>query len=289
MDVSRRDLLTHSALGALALGGGIAPPALGALRVAAAGRRDDEAPRFASAREEMRAVIRVQGDLTGRAAPWWYTGYIYGMRPGEAPRKLVRFEGCEINVFAPQPDGSFVQTGRTTTFFQDPDSGAFLEQWDNPYTGERVAVRANILGGRGGRSIWSDAGIEPRFGMGGEAAGQAAVEPQKLHVRWTVYGSWVWMRHDRVYPPGLPQPLAESSSSLVARRDLLERRSSSAPALFSSTYMAPWPAWMLMQGQPGHVIWHADGLKLRAIEELPAGYLERARRLHPEQLATRSV
>ncbi len=71
---------------------------------------------------------------------------------------------------------------------------------------------------------------------------------------------------------------------LVERRDLENRRLKSVPALFSSTYMAPWLGWMGMQGQPGHTIWHADGIKLASVEELPEAYLERIRRLHPGQL-----
>ena len=240
--------------------------------------------RFADRRAEMLAMIRVQADVAGRIAPWWYTGYIYGMRPGEQPRKLVRFEGSEINLFTPQADGTFVQTGRTTSFFSDIDSEQVLESWVNPYTGATVAVRANLLGGAG-RAVWSEAGIDPQFGPAIAAGGAAPTSsPQPLHITWTRYGSRIWVRHDRAYPPGMPAPIGESSTSLIERRDLDNHRLTSIPALFASTYMAPWPTWMGMQGQPGHVIWHADGLKLDRIEDLPAPYLDRLRRLHPQQL-----
>ena len=41
--------------------------------------------------------------------------------------------------------------------------------------------------------------------------------------------------------------------------------------------------------QPGHTIWHADGLKLSRVEELPSAFLDRVRRLHPQQLDLDSV
>jgi hypothetical protein len=43
-------------------------------------------------------------------------------------------------------------------------------------------------------------------------------------------------------------------------------------------------AWLQMQGEPGHVMWHADGLKLASLDELPDAYAERAQRLFPGHL-----
>ncbi len=56
------------------------------------------------------------------------------------------------------------------------------------------------------------------------------------------------------------------------------------PAGFSSTYFAPWPKWMEMTGQPGHVIWHADGVKLESVEDLPEGFHQRMQAQFPERL-----
>jgi hypothetical protein len=239
--------------------------------------------RFASPLAQMLAVIRVTGDLAGTATPWWYTGYIYGMRPGEEPRKLVRFEGCEIYRFFRQAEGRFLQRARTTTFFHDLASGKVLERWTNPYTGATVDVGTNLLGD-GGRMVWEDGRLEPQFRTpDGRALPSGG--PQPLSVSWTPYGDRVWMRHDRVYPPGLPQPIGESSAMLVQRADLDNGKLTAVPALFSSTYIARWLGWMGMKDQPGHTIWHADGVKLRDVEALPEEYLERVRRLHPRQLA----
>jgi hypothetical protein len=42
---------------------------------------------------------------------------------------------------------------------------------------------------------------------------------------------------------------------------------------------------MDMQGQPGFVVWHADGVKLDSVAELPAAYRSRVEALFPERLA----
>lgn len=263
--------------GSVALATASAAPAMA--RDAAAG-----APlRFKHPREELETIIRIHGNLQPLQAPWWYTGYIYGMRPGEAPVKLVKFEGCEINLFNSLGDGSYAQTGRTTSFFRDLQTDDYLDRWTNPYTGREVAVKANVLGGRG-RSVWSEEGVDPQFRMGAASPPPASATPQPLHANWTAFGPWVWLRHDRVYPPGLPQPLSESTSVMFERRHVAERRRSAIPAFFSSTYMVGYPLWMDMKDQPGHAIWHADGIKLGTVDELPPAFLERMQRMHPQQL-----
>jgi hypothetical protein len=44
---------------------------------------------------------------------------------------------------------------------------------------------------------------------------------------------------------------------------------------------------MNMGNEPGHVIWHASGVKLRHIDELPREYRERAMREYPERMTAR--
>jgi hypothetical protein len=92
------------------------------------------------------------------------------------------------------------------------------------------------------------------------------------------------MSHDRVYPPGLPQPMGESSVSRAKLADLQDRARAFVPAGFSSTYFAPFPKWMEMSGQPGHVIWHADGVKLDSVDALPESFMTRMQAKFPERL-----
>lgn len=37
---------------------------------------------------QLEVLVRLHGNLKGVQTPRWYTGYIYGMRSGEAPSKL---------------------------------------------------------------------------------------------------------------------------------------------------------------------------------------------------------
>jgi hypothetical protein len=50
-----------------------------------------------------------------------------------------------------------------------------------------------------------------------------------------------------------------------------------------------WLKWMDMKDQPGHVIWHASGVKLQSMDQLPRAYRERAEEEYPDRLSARPV
>lgn len=229
--------------------------------------------------QSLTAMLRMQGRLDGRDAPWWYFGKIYGVVGESAPRLLVRFEGLEIMRLTPVGDGEYAVTGATTSYFQDPRTKQVLETFANPYTGKTNTVTPNMIGGTANPvAFYSPRGVRP-----------ARVPAEQwrydgLHLTWDFHGDMVWMSHDRVYPPGLPQPMGESSVMRSKVAELFDLDRAFVPAGFSSTYFAPFPKWLEMAGQPGHVIWHADGIKLDSVEQLPAEFLGRMRRQYPDRL-----
>jgi hypothetical protein len=225
------------------------------------------------------AMLRLQGRLDGRDAPWWYFGRIYGIVGDGAPRLLVRFEGLEIMRLTPSGPSEYAATGVTTSFFQDPVTKAVLETFANPYTGKTNTVTPNQLGGTADPvTFYSPQGVRP-----------ARVKPEDWRydgqaLTWDFHDETVWLSHDRVYPPGLPQPMGESSVARARIADLADPGRAFVPAGFSSTYFAPWPRWMEMAGQPGHVIWHADGVKLDSVAGLPRWFRERMEAQFPARL-----
>jgi hypothetical protein len=229
--------------------------------------------------DALTAMLRIQGRLDGRDAPWWYFGKIYGVVGEAAPKLLVRYEGLEIMRLTPTGTGEFAATGATTSFFQDPRTKEVLTAFANPYTGKTNTVTPNMIGGTANPvSLYSPRGVRP-----------GRVEPENwqpdgLHLTWDHHEDMVWLSHDRVYPPGLPQPMGESSVARAKVADVNDLDRSFVPASFSSTYFAPWPKWLEMAGQSGHVIWHADGIKLESIDKLPELFRNRMQKLYPERL-----
>jgi hypothetical protein len=177
-------------------------------------------------------------------------------------------------------EGEYAATGVTTSFFEDPRTKEVLATLANPYTGKTNTVTPNLIGGTGrAAAYYSTQGVRP----GRVARDEWAYGG--LHLTWDYHEEQVWLSHDRVYPPGMPQPMGESTVMRARIADLHDPGRPFVAAGFSSTYFAPWPKWMEMAGQPGHVIWHADGVKIESAARLPADFRARMEKLYPERLA----
>lgn len=272
--LTRRRLVTGGLV--LGLGGATAASlpvvATGADAVAAP---DGALPDFARPDANLRHLVRMQGSLLEADVPWWFTGMIFAVVGEEQPKPLVRFEGMEMYWFSHAPDG-FLLGGNTVTFFRDVETSAFLDEFRNPWTGRTDTVRPAVQGGRQ-FFHYGEQGIRPR-------TLKAEIADRPLRLQWHAMRDWVWLQHQTVYPPGMPPMHGQRQSMFVRREEFLDHRIAALPSAFSSTVFMGWLKWMDMKDQPGHVIWHASGVKLRSIADLPAEYRVRAEREFPERM-----
>lgn len=268
-------------LGGLALGLGAGGLAWSTERGAAAGSPAEALPQ--NPRDHLRQLVRMQGSLREEDVPWWFTGVIFAVTgDDQTPRPLVRFEGLEVYWFQHVGDG-YRLGGHTVTFFRDFETREFLYEFRNPWTGRKDTVQPAVQGGNLAFHYGED-GIWP-VRLSGEPLGQPA--PGPLWVQWHAMGEHVWLQHQTVYPPGVPPMHGQRQSMFAARRDFVNRRLRALPAAFSSTVFMGWLKWMDMRDHPGHVIWHASGVKLRSIDELPREFRARAEREYPQRLSAR--
>jgi hypothetical protein len=227
----------------------------------------------------------MQGSLLEEDVRWWFSGVIFGVRgEGETPRPLVRFEGTEVYWFSHRGD-DFQLGGHTVTFFRDFETGEFLYEFINPYTGKRESVKPAVQGGNLGFA-YTRQGIWPV-----RLDGTPLAEPVKkpLRVQWHEMGPHIWLQHQTVYPPGMPAMHGQRQTIFAQRDALRDPRQNSVPASFSSVVFMNWLKWMDMKDQPGHVIWHASGVKLQSMDQLPRAYRDRAEKEYPDRLSARPV
>ena len=280
VDLTRRELLP----GMLVLGLG----ANGQASIAQAGSRGAAAARDAirsdvgEAAANLRNIVRMQGSLLEEDTHWWFSGVIFAVVGEATPQPLVRFEGMETYWFSHRDDG-YLLGGNTLTFFRDYETGGFLSEFKNPWTGNTDVVKPAVQGGTLGFHYGSD-GIWP-VRLSGAALGEPTRKP--LQLQWQHLGEHVWLQHQTVYPPGMPPMHGQRQSMFANRRDFQNPRIKKLAATFSSTVFMGWLKWMAMQEQPGHVIWHAAGAKLGSLDELPAEYRVRAEREYPERMTAR--
>lgn len=278
--INRRSWLA----GSLILGAGVGAESSSAISSAAVAVAGSEPDTWRSD-EQLRNLVRMQGSLLEEDVRWWFSGVIFGVRgEGETPRPLVRFEGTEVYWFSHRGD-DFQLGGHTVTFFRDFETGEFLYEFINPYTGKREAVKPAVQGGNLGFA-YTRQGIWPV-----RLDGTPLAEPVKkpLRVQWHEMGPHIWLQHQTVYPPGMPAMHGQRQTIFAQRDALRDPRQNSVPASFSSVVFMNWLKWMDMKDQPGHVIWHASGVKLQSMDQLPRAYRDRAEKEYPDRLSARPV
>lgn len=222
----------------------------------------------------LKALVKLQASLEmERDIPWWYEGVIYGVVEGQPNRPLYRYEGMEMYWMTEDEEG-YTQQGNTLTFFRDYETEEFIYDYKNPYTGKTNKVTPNILGGGPGLKLTVN---------GPYWIGMKDLFPEKpLALRWTTSGDMVWLKSERDFPPGVP--LIESQTTYGPLADMTDPNVQTVNALFASTYLAPWPAWMDMEGEKGQVVWHAAGRKLSSVDELPQEYRARLESEHADKI-----
>jgi hypothetical protein len=278
--INRRSWLA----GSLILGAGVGAESSSAISSAAVAVAGSEPDTWRSD-EQLRNLVRMQGSLLEEDVRWWFSGVIFGVRgEGETPRPLVRFEGTEVYWFSHRGD-DFQLGGHTVTFFRDFETGEFLYEFINPYTGKREAVKPAVQGGNLGFA-YTRQGIWP-VRLDGTPLGEPVKKP--LRVQWHEMGPHIWLQHQTVYPPGMPAMHGQRQTIFAQRDALRDPRQNSVPASFSSVVFMNWLKWMDMKDQPGHVIWHASGVKLQSMDQLPRAYRERAEKEYPDRLSARPV
>ncbi|MEC9375939.1 MAG: DUF1838 family protein [Pseudomonadota bacterium] len=223
--------------------------------------------------------IRMMASLEEVDVPWWYNGTVYAVL-GETknPQPLFRFSGMELYLVTKLQDNTYELTGNTVTFFSDMNNN-WINDFQNPFTGKLNKVEPATQGGGPGRGFnLSVNGV--RF-----SSMKDKIPDKPLKKWWSVAADRVWMNNDTVYPPGLAAPRAQSQSVFANVADFNDPNLPKLSAVFSSSVTMPWLQWMMMEDEPGHLLWHAAGTKLPSVDALPKEYRKRIDAEYPERLS----
>lgn len=232
---------------------------------------------FASPQDELRAFMKLKGAIRDETWPLRYFGVIHAQTPDGAARPFIGFEGLEHTRFVPQPDGSFTMIESMVTYFTDLESGDYLTEFANPVTGKVNTPVSNYAAGESYN--FGTGGFTPLFG--------AYSNPGTgMGLRWFRSDDRIWVQYDRTYPDTWFRPAAELVSFEGSARDLADPASAGVTARFSSTTILPWFKWLEMDAVPGWTLWHANGDKVRALDDLPRRLLDQLEKHHPQALLT---
>ena len=217
------------------------------------------------------SMLRMQATIGNQEqTPWHYTGILWAQKHSEQPIPMVKIEGMESYKVIPLNDGSYEILGNMVTFFRDIDTGEMIDEYTNPFTGKTNKVEPNL---RKATSIGRGLNVST---MGIRPTSFIDQMPDKpLLIDWNFGSDTVWMQNQSAYPPGLSAPRLQRFTMFSPLDKFLDQSITSLPTMFTATVLMPYLHWMDMDEEEGHTLWHASGVKLNDMNELPEEYSTR--------------
>ena len=281
----------RKALGTLAAFGGAA-----ALSACATTPQPEAAPTpkaalpeidFRDPRQNLNAFVKMLGDTDpDKVAVSWFGGDIFA-NPGDDQKlvPLIGVNGFGVLRIEPQPDNKYRLFNREFAAYSDPRTRQIIDEWDNPYTGERVEVSPI-------HNAVVNAEVAPTFTMDLDGT---EVEMPFLPPWWEMGDTLfnVFEVHAAFPSPMQPDQWPRESAGPVARVSEIFQRSTSLaqladPSLTSAHYegtwnrLGPWLPWMLMGQKPGHLYYRTFMKKLGGVDELPPDLVAYVEKGYPE-------
>jgi hypothetical protein len=234
---------------------------------------------------------RLEADIApGKFIHGYCTGMVHGVRDNEAVRPLFGFEVFSGIRVIKQPDGSYQRLCRELVFYRDLKTGAMMDEWDNPYTGERV--RVVDVANDPFNYILSEYYPDPPS-YGGLNKDRPPRRP--LLRNWGLLGNVVSLDSDiHLYYKNALDPATwprESAGPMNRVSELfryfMRREDVENPALTHLPHngvwsrITPWLPWMLMGTAPGHIHYMGRFSSIEKPEMAPPAVLARVKERFP--------
>ena len=215
---------------------------------------------------------------------WKNHSIIYGKAPGEAARPIMGAEGVLYVQHRWLDDERIEEITLEAGYYTDLKTGARLERWKNPFTGEILEPRTY--------RVVQDHLLTPT-GFEGAELGRVTVRKKGVFEPAIHIGDRVWMSvhltsivEAQPVPDGEDQPVPRVNTAFarftVLEADLQNPELEFVPASDSFNNITGWLYWLKMGDRPGLQTWHALSAKLPRFEELPQPFLSWLEREHPD-------
>ncbi len=227
------------------------------------------------------ALVKIQGDVSGKFTVSWGQGHIFGIKDAEMARPMLRYQSCRMGVYERQPDGAFRFRYRGLILYQDYASGAYIDRFENPYTGRSVDVRnwrSSI-----GELTYTKQGVRAARAFNGNT-GKPYGEPYVLP--WVRAGNIIWTTLDERVEYERPSDLEWRRDNAILRYEsrwdeLVDPNRTAASASTSFQTHIDWFSWLEMDDKSGGLMQGGAGRKFGSLEELPAEFLSAAETKFP--------
>lgn len=218
--------------------------------------------------EHQRQSFRIQRNLYDEGdVLFWYHFTMFSVVSGRRPEAVVRWEGIELSHHRKLAEGVYRIHGHNLSFPRDLRSGRWTDRAVNPVTGATVNVPPMALTGDPGY-VYTPEGVVP--------LDKPDAAPRIRMEQFLVEDDLVKLEVIRQPPASWPATFVETSSNWSDRELFEQDELLSLPTGTAGGYIFPWPEWLQMGDQPGHMFatWH--GRKLASADELPEEFQARA-------------
>ncbi len=285
---ARRELLVAATVTGAAMLAAGAFPTDAATRGAAARRLPVNDPDFA-----LRAWARLNGDPAGRTTWTTQGGMVYGFLPqaddvtlASFARRLYQYRSCVARRMSFERDGTLRVRARAWSWYANPETGEFLREFVNPYTGKlvRCPPRMSPVGEQAMTRNGPPPGAPTPF------PAESSLDGRPFRLDYAVIGNHAWARREqfsRFRPPDTTWFKLEADTVTHAARldELLSPDLDHVPNTTSHNLVAEWQTWMNMHGAPGHILFLGQGTHLFTPADLPEAVQETIEAEFPGSLA----
>lgn len=206
--------------------------------------------------------------VDGEPATYYWNGYAFSRRQGEADRRLFRVEGMNVRacvtVEHPEYGTGYRLVSREILLYLDPETNEILSRWDNPWTGESVEVLHVANDPVNSRA--------PTFPEG--PRGRLEFRGQIENGQW-----WQTATIPLFYPNPLGGDFEEEIGGTYHATEmfnffgdvasLTDPETTTAEVQVGWVRMSDWLPWMKMAGREGLIYFHTAGVKLDSWDDLP--------------------
>lgn len=206
-----------------------------------------------------------QARLDGKDCVYYISGAAYSYIQGEQPKKLFNIEGYNIRRYieTPEKDGFYLAT-REIVFYQDPETGETLSEWQNPLTNEKNEVFHIVNDPVNFRTRIKDGKY---FGV--SLDGKREYGERETPQEWNEHFVW----HSDIFPfYKLPEmeknyTAGELFDFYVPKNELY--KTGAPKVMISWSRVSPWLPWMKMGGREGAMVIHARSVRMESFLFLP--------------------
>ena len=203
---------------------------------------------------------------------YWWQGSVYSRIPGEKDRHIFDVQGMNMRQCARFEDETrglgFRSVSREVMLYLDPETGAVLREWDNPWTGETVEVMhvnndpVNARAPRWSRDENGEpaAEFDPLVIDGTALQGGGAALLFYNNPLAGDYQDW----------EGGKYHASEFLTAAYAIDDALDaEKTAIGDMVISWGRVSGWLPWMKMRGRDGLMVHWTHGMRLKHWDELP--------------------